>query len=131
MESYQEEKRGKGPAPPKPAGGLGPKTPLLPDTRRVSRCAQCGTVLAATALVEPLGPCLKCGAALHSCKQCVHFDPAGRFECAQPIPERIADKAAHNACTLFSLRTTVERETSSSSRRPDDARRAFENLFKK
>jgi hypothetical protein len=47
------------------------------------------------------------------------------------VPERISDKGARNACTFFLLHVTVERETSSGSSRPEDARRAFDNLFKK
>jgi hypothetical protein len=101
----------------------------MPATRTVSRCAQCGTVL--PTLMEPLGQCPQCGFELHSCKQCVHFDPASRFECTQPIQERIAQKDARNDCEYFALRTRVEREVSSAGVRPADARRAFDNLFKK
>lgn len=129
QESYRDEKREKKQAPPKPAGGLGPKTPLLPGTRRVSRCAECGTVLPLQ--LDPFGQCPKCQAELHSCRQCTHFDPASRFECTQPIPERIPDKSARNACSHYEIRTSVEREASSSATRPADARRAFDNLFKK
>jgi hypothetical protein len=68
---------------------------------------------------------------MHACQQCAHFASGRRFECAQPIPERIADKRARNACTFFSLRITVERETSSGSTDPEAARRAFQHLFKK
>ncbi|MBI3455930.1 MAG: hypothetical protein HY002_09110 [Candidatus Rokubacteria bacterium] len=100
----------------------------MPATGRVSRCAECGTRL--PALADPFGRCPACGFELHSCKQCTHFDPARRFECAQPIPERIPDKAARNDCSHFSLRVTVERDTGASSMRPEDARRAFDNLFK-
>jgi hypothetical protein len=53
-----------------------------------------------------------------------------RFVLPQPVPERIADKRARNDCTFFSLRATVERETSSASGRPDDPRRALNDLFK-
>jgi hypothetical protein len=60
-----------------------------------------------------------------------HFEPARRFECTQDIAERVADKRARNECPRFSLMVTVERDTSSGSVRPDDARRAFGNLFKK
>jgi hypothetical protein len=96
-------------------------------------------------LTDPAARCPKCGLALHSCKQCAHFDPGRRFECAQPISEGIADKSARNDCGLFALRATLERDTSSSAMssgaaspgvsasplRPSDARRAFDNLFKK
>ena len=47
------------------------------------------------------------------------------------MPERLEDKRARNECGVFSLLVTVERDTSSGSMRPDDARRAFGNLFKK
>jgi hypothetical protein len=47
------------------------------------------------------------------------------------FPERIPDTRARNECTFFSLRTTVERETSAASGRPDDPRRALNDLFKK
>jgi hypothetical protein len=98
-------------------------------SRAVSRCAECGTVLPITA--GSLSQCPGCRAELHACRQCSHFDTARRFECAQDIPERIADKRALNACASFSLMVTVERDTSAGAVRPDDARRAFGNLFKK
>lgn len=129
MEDYQREKRGKGEAPAQARDTTGPRAPRMPGARTVSRCARCGTVL--KALMDPLGQCPQCAFELHSCKQCVHFDPGSRFECAQPIPARIAQKEARNECEHFEIRTVVERDTSPGSKRPEDARRAFENLFKK
>lgn len=126
---YQEsagQKRERREAPRPPDTG-GPRPLGLARSRTVSRCGECGTLLAVAA--DPLGDCPKCGLALHSCKQCTHFDPGRRFECAQPIPERISDKSARNDCPHFSLRLTVERDTSSGSTRPQDTRRAFDNLF--
>jgi hypothetical protein len=50
----------------------------------------------------------------------------------QPIKERIAKKDERNDCTLYEIRVTREKETSTpASARPTDARAAFENLFKK
>jgi hypothetical protein len=98
-------------------------------SRGVARCAACGAALPITA--GSLTECPSCRAALHACRQCTHFDPGQRFECDEPIPERIADKQHRNACPAFGLRVTVERETSSGAVRPDDARRGFNNLFKK
>ena len=97
--------------------------------RSVSRCAACGAVLPiATASLEQ---CPQCRAALRACRQCTHFDPARRFECTQPIVERVADKNARNQCDAFSLRVTVERDASPDSTRPGDIRRGFDNLFKR
>jgi len=101
----------------------------MPGTRTVSRCAQCGAVIPISA--EASAHCAQCGAALHSCKQCVHFDPASHFECQQAIAQRIPQKDAANDCTFYSLRVRVERETTSAKDKAEDARRAFERLFKK
>jgi hypothetical protein len=109
---------------------FGPRAVQMPGTHTVSRCAQCGTLLASVS--EPVGQCPKCGFELHSCRQCTYFDTSTRFECTQPIPERIARKDERNQCTFYSMRVRVEKETSTpSTARPTDARAAFENLFKK
>jgi hypothetical protein len=50
----------------------------------------------------------------------------------QPVSVRIAKKDARNECTFYEIRVTREKETSTpASLRPNDARQAFENLFKK
>ena len=106
-----------------------PSPPAILKSRALSRCAECGAQLPVTA--DSLTQCPNCRTELHACRQCSHFDPGQRFECARPVPDRIADKRARNACAQFALLVTVERDTSSGSMRPDDARRAFGNLFKK
>ena len=131
MDRGEEKPKGQaraGEARPKNDLG-GPRTPNMPGKRQVSRCAQCGTVL--PMLGEPPSTCPKCGFALHSCKQCTYFDPAARFECQQPIPERIPRKDQANSCSFYAIKVSVERETSTGPVRVDDARKAFENLFKK
>jgi hypothetical protein len=108
---------------------FGPRPVQMPGTHSVSRCSQCGTLL--TMLSEPLGQCPKCGFELHSCKQCTYFDPSRRFECMQPVPERIAKKDARNDCTFYSISVRVEKQTSTGlAAQPNDARKAFDNLFK-
>jgi len=108
---------------------FGPRPVQMPGTHSVSRCSQCGTLL--TALSEPLGQCPKCGFELHSCKQCTYFDPSSRFECMQPVPDRIAKKDARNECTFYSVSVRVEKQTSTgSAAQPNSARKAFDDLFK-
>lgn len=108
---------------------FGPRPVQMTATHAVSRCAQCGTLLASVA--EPLGQCAKCGFELHSCKQCANFDPSRRFECMQPVPERVPKKDARNQCTFFSIAVRVEKQTSTGpASRPSSARAAFDSLFK-
>jgi hypothetical protein len=108
-------------AAPKKENTFGPRPMNMPGTRTVSRCAECGALL--QNLSAPVGQCPKCGFA--------HFDPASRFECNQPVPARISPKDKRNDCSLYSIRVMVEKETSSkASQRPNDARAAFDNLFK-
>ncbi len=121
---------------------IGPRTPRMVGTVTRARCANCGNVLLPG--FNASGQCPRCNFELHSCKQCVHFDTGARFECTQPIPERIPKKDARNDCTFYEFRTTVEKDTApsapvatpaaaapASSARPNDARKAFEDLFKK
>lgn len=115
------------PPRPRPAPTDAPRGAML-DKRTVSRCAGCGAVLPIAR--SSLEQCPHCRAALHACRQCTHFEPARRFECTQPVIERIADKNAANACDAFALRVTVERDASPDGPRPDDIRRSFNNLFK-
>ena len=117
------------PRPPQRPSGDAPRSGGMLATRTVSRCGACGAVLpVATSSLEH---CPHCRAVMHACLQCGHFDAGKRFECAEAVPERIADKNAKNDCASFSLRVSVERETSPDSTRPGDIRRGFDNLFKK
>jgi hypothetical protein len=118
-----------GPRRPEPPRSEPPRSGGVLAQQTVSRCAACGAALpiAAASLVE----CPDCRAPVHACRQCAHLDTGRRFECVQPIAERIVDKNAPNQCALFSLRVVVERNASPDSARPSDIRRSFENLFKK
>ena len=132
QDSGGKEKKSFGEKPPKrdPDNTFGPRPLQMAATRAVSRCAECGNILLSDA--DASASCLKCGFALHSCKQCSHFDPSCRFECGENIPMRIQPKDKVNDCTFYAMRVMLEKETSSQPiARPDDARRAFDNLFKK
>ena len=138
----EDKKRERSPEPRPRQEQMGPRTPRMVGTVMRARCSNCGTILAPG--FDQQGRCPKCQFELHSCKQCVHFDTGAQFECTQPIPERIPRKDAKNNCTFFEFRMTVEKDTSpvtyasapaaaapAPNGRPDDARRAFEDLFKK
>ena len=122
--------------------------PRLPQTVQnvtASRCHNCVATLPAG--FDFAQPCPKCAAELHCCRQCAHFDSSAHFQCAKPIPERIAAKDRRNECSLFTPRVTVAREsvrppeppkvvvaapiTPHVSRTLRNARSAFDDLFKK
>jgi len=126
MEGDRERERQPKPQA-KPQEREGPRSPKMMAFQQKVRCAACGATLQSGIAID--ARCLKCGADLHSCRQCTFFDPGAHFECRKPITARIANKQARNTCELFEPRTIVERETSSSG--PVDARQAFANLFKK
>lgn len=104
----------------------GPKNLNMPGFRQVSRCSQCGNPVSTEITFD--SRCPRCGTDMHACAQCASFDPGSPLECMQPITARISPKNARNSCTLFEARTTVERETTTP--RSDDARKAFDDLFK-
>jgi hypothetical protein len=112
----------------RPPPGEPPRGGML-ASRTVSRCGACGDLLPiATASLEQ---CPSCRAAIHACRQCAHFDTSQRFQCTEPIPERLEDKAARNDCASFALRVSVEKNASPDGKSAAEIRRAFDNLFKK
>ncbi len=107
---------------------VAPKTFNMPGFREVLRCARCGFELTVAAAWSPGAQCQKCGAHLHTCAQCLHFDTSAPFECQKPVPSRVSPKDALNECAFYEPRTTVERETKSTG--TTSARKAFDDLFK-
>ena len=134
-----DERPGRQQGPRLPIDVTGPRLPRLVQTVVASRCYNCATALPNG--VDFNGNCPKCGVALHCCKQCAHFEPSTRFQCLKPIPARIAGKDQPNDCAWFKPRVTVARDAANASltlapsapapRSPNDARAAFDNLFKK
>jgi hypothetical protein len=140
-DSEREERGGGG-------AGRGPQGPrekkdgprgrgLGAPTESVFRCAACGekqfSVLEGVVPEEvaPDATCKKCGAALHSCSNCVHFDTSARWECRQAdrIPARVAKKTAANDCPAFTPKRVSE-FAKDRDKPPSDPRAAFDALFK-
>ncbi len=105
-------------------------SPSLLNVREVFRCALCGASVRSEIGITEDSQCPRCHADLHSCKNCLHFDPASYYECTEPIPERIPRKDLRNQCSFFEPRKVVERETSTSLSDIRDPRDAFDRLFK-
>ena len=117
----------------RPARGQrdGPRAPKMTAFQTgVVRCKSCGKPLPRSfEEILPDSTCPSCEAALHTCTNCSFLDPGSRFECSQPLLERISPKDAANQCRYFEARSSVEKQTTSN---PDyeDPKDAFERLFK-
>lgn len=94
-------------------------------TKTLMRCHACGAEIYKSEIGK--GDACACGADLHSCVNCRHFDPSATFECRQPIEERIPSKTKNNDCDLYEAKLVQEFE--SGPRKDADARKAFDNLF--
>ncbi len=101
------------------------------DKAVVFACRACGEKRRDSDEIRAETRCPRCGADLHACRQCAHFDTAARFECTQPIAERIASKSRANQCTFYSPARSFDLAGSRAVDTPDDARAAFDRLFKK
>ena len=115
----------------------GAKNPRMMGYRQVAKCARCGVPVDAEILT--LSKCEKCQTPMHACIQCVHMDPSARFECSESITARVSPKDGSNECTLYTARTSWERETSSTPapaaatgsgpESASSAKKAFDDLF--
>src|SRR6202012_3544034 len=101
----RKKRRARPERPPEPRPKqdmLGPRTPRMVGTVTRARCSSCGAVLAPG--FDQNGECPRCHTALHSCKQCVHFDTGKQFECTEPIAVRVSKKDGKNTCAFFAFR---------------------------
>ncbi len=106
------------------AGGFGPEA---------FKCNACGQLRYSLNELTNDETCAKCGADLHTCGNCRAFDTTTTWECRENIPARIPGKHARNECTFF--RPKIVRDLAADKGKmpqtPDDARKAFDALFKK
>jgi hypothetical protein len=134
---YQDSDRdstGRRPSGPRPDRNDGaPRGRGIDQAKAVVfRCKHCGEKVLDLEGVGFESVCRKCGASLHSCSQCTHFDTSARWECTQPIPARIPNKKAANTCTFYAPAKTFDLTGSRGVvATPDDARSAFDALFNK
>ena len=71
--------------------------------------------------------CERCGADLHSCLNCKHYDASAYNECHESSADRVLDKARANRCEWFRPGARVGGDGS----RKASALSDLENLFKK
>jgi hypothetical protein len=119
--------RGRGQYDNGPRGrGLGAPTTVA------FKCAVCGHSVQQME-VEFDTSCPSCAKPLHSCTNCDFFDTSARFECRKPIEERVDSKVKANRCEFFRPKAIrdLRSATQETPEGPQDARSAFDALFKK
>lgn len=107
------------------------------DRDEVFRCKACGERASLEVSSDSL--CRRCGAALHACSQCRHFDTLARLQCRKPIPAPFSSKTNQNDCTFYeptvSLdlrgRTASATSATSATTTSEQSRSAFDKLFGK
>jgi hypothetical protein len=92
-------------------------------------CGKCGTKLDSS-LLQPgrRDTCPRCGAELHACVHCRHYDETVAKECKEPFAEVPLDKESANFCDLFQIGDGAQRDQGPSR---DALLSAAEALFKK
>ena len=130
---YQNEDRARRPKPPpRPKGAAG-----RIETRfhLITRCSNCAMEIQVMDQIQLTDKCKNCGTDLHTCRNCLNFDPAARNECIKQIEIRVPNKNENNLCPLFEPKVLVEKQGSGASAAPakveDSHRQAFLDLFKK
>ena len=93
---------------------------------------QCFACRAEVALAagERLGfrdQCERCGADLHSCRNCSFHDPSAYNECRESSAERVSDRERANRCEYFQ----GDDDAASGGTAAGDAVGPLEDLFKK
>jgi len=85
--------------------------------------------------IQVTDKCKSCGTDLHTCRNCLNFDPSARNECMKPVEVRITNKSTNNICVLFEPKVLVEKQGSGAApatvRTVNSHRQAFLDLFKK
>ena len=131
QQGYQDEDRERGPKPPPQPKGTASRV----ETRfqQITRCSNCAAEIQIMDKIQFAERCQACGTDLHTCRNCLHFDPSARNECTEPVEVRVSNKSSNNVCPFFEPKVLVEKQGSGApaSRGVDSRRQAFYDLFKK
>lgn len=93
-------------------------------------CHACGREVRVLGKLGRTAECTECGADLHCCRNCRFFDTSAPNQCREPIAEPVRDKAAANFCDYFEVNNKIAL-TSRGGASSQEAKKAFESLFKK
>lgn len=102
------------------------------QAKEVMRCHSCGRNVPDIGTIAQNSTCPHCNAAFRCCRACAHFDSSSRWECRTEITEQVANKTTANACPSYRPRLVLDfTGRRGSTHRPNDAKSAFDDLFKR
>ncbi len=93
-------------------------------------CHRCGKDIKINGKVSRTAACPECDTDLHACLNCTFYDPFAPNQCRETQVELVGDKEKANFCEYFTPNEKTARGSTSTSKQ-DDARKLFDNLFKK
>lgn len=102
---------------------------MLPATRH--RCHACGALIELSGAPGRRDECERCGAELHVCLNCAHHDATLTRGCRENQAEPVRDVARSNFCGWFTFRLASDDDAAPRPDPAEEARRAFDALFRK
>jgi hypothetical protein len=97
----------------------------------VTRCNNCAAEIQIQDQIQVTDKCTNCNTDLHTCRNCLNFDPSARNECTKPVEIRVVNKSVNNFCPLFKAKVLIEKKGSGAAPKVVDSnRQAFFDLFK-
>ena len=94
-------------------------------------CHHCGHEVQLLSGIQRTDGCATCYSDLKVCLNCRFFDPGMNNQCREPQAEWVTDKAKANFCEFFDYRQVADLRRAGGTQSRDDARAAFDSLFKK
>ena len=127
---YMDREREERPKPPpRPKGAAGR---IETKFHLVTRCNNCAAEIQLMDEIQVTAKCRTCGTDLHTCRNCLNFDPSARNECRRPVEVRVVNKATNNFCVMFEPKILMEKQGSGAAPKVEEShRQAFLDLFKK
>jgi hypothetical protein len=92
------------------------------------KCFSCGAEMVFSHAPGRRDECPRCGADVHACRNCQHYDRSAYNECREPAADVVREKDRSNFCDYFQPAAAGGRTEAD---RQKDLRAAAEALFKK
>lgn len=93
-------------------------------------CHHCKNEIVIKDRIARTDECPSCNGDIHCCLNCVNYDTSAHNRCREPQAEWVTDRERANFCDYFKPNNLMAKDKGKSGPL-DDARNAFENLFKK